>query len=240
MDLRPNGPWTPAVHEYLRHLVAAGFQGSPRVLRNEDNFEVLSFIDGDVAVDPEWQPGRGHLLPPFARTDDALERTGGMLRALHDASADFKPTITTYRFHPHPPLPGEVISHGDLGPWNTVYRGGLPIAFIDWDAAQPIAPLTDLAAAAWSFVPLASPRQLAEAGFEPLPDIARRLRSFLDAYGLTDRHAILPELQRSILSAAEQINYRPVNAHEAAEALQYKAQELEWLHDMTPHLAAAL
>jgi hypothetical protein len=36
-----------------------------------------------------------------------------------------------YRFHPHPPLPGEVVSDGDLGPWNTVYRDGAPVAFID-------------------------------------------------------------------------------------------------------------
>jgi hypothetical protein len=29
---RPTGPWSPAVHEYLRHLASAGFEGSPRVL----------------------------------------------------------------------------------------------------------------------------------------------------------------------------------------------------------------
>jgi hypothetical protein len=67
--LRPMGPWSPAVHEYLRHLEAAGFAGSPRVLGTEGNREVLTFIDGDVAVDPRWQPGHGHRLPPYARTD---------------------------------------------------------------------------------------------------------------------------------------------------------------------------
>ncbi len=30
--LRPMGPWSPAVHEYLRYLEAAGFGGAPRVL----------------------------------------------------------------------------------------------------------------------------------------------------------------------------------------------------------------
>ena len=64
--------------------------------------------------------------------------------------------MTTYRFHPHPPLPGEVVSHGDLGPWNTVYRDGAPVAFI----------------------PLAPPAQLAQAGFDPLPDSPERLRLF--------------------------------------------------------------
>jgi hypothetical protein len=70
--LRPIGPWSPAVHEYLQHLEAAGFEGSPRVLGTEGNREVLTFIDGDVAMDPHWEPGHGHRLPPYARTDLAL------------------------------------------------------------------------------------------------------------------------------------------------------------------------
>ncbi len=58
------------------------------------------------------------------------------------------------------------------------------MAFIDWDTAQPVDPLDDLAAAAWTFVPLGPPGQLAEAGFDPLPNLPARLRTFLDAYGL--------------------------------------------------------
>ena len=44
--LRPMGPWSPAAHEYLSHLDAAGFEGSPRVLGTEGDREVLTFIDG--------------------------------------------------------------------------------------------------------------------------------------------------------------------------------------------------
>jgi len=51
-------------------------------------------------------------------------------------------------------------------------------------------------------VPLAPPGQLAEAGFEPLPDLAARLRVFVDAYGLTDRTAILPALECCVLDGA--------------------------------------
>src|SRR6266704_1079831 len=165
---RPTGPWSPAVHEYLRHLAAAGFEGSPRVLATGDGWEDLTYIEGEVAADPDWQPGRGNRLPPQARTDRALAGAGRLLRALHEAAAGFEPTVTTYRFHPHPPLPGEVVSHGDLGPWNTVYRDGAPVAFIDWDGAEPVDPLADLADAAWAFVPLAPPAQLTQAGFDPL------------------------------------------------------------------------
>jgi hypothetical protein len=67
------GPWSPAVHEYLRYLEAAGFAGSPRVLGTQGDREVLTFIEGDVAVDPAGSPGAGTgsrpmpgLMPPSA------------------------------------------------------------------------------------------------------------------------------------------------------------------------------
>jgi len=217
--LRPMGPWSPAVHEYLRHLAAAGFGGAPRVLGIEGTQEVLTFIDGDVPNDPRWQPGHGHRLPPYARTDLALRGAAELIRKLHSAASGFQPAITSYRFHPHPPREGEIVSHGDLGPWNTVYRHGIPVAFIDWDSAQPVDPLADLANTAWTFVPLAPSGQLSEAGFDPLPDLPARLRMFLDAYGLTDRKAILPALQRGKLDEPE---------------------PLRWLQDISTDLARAL
>jgi hypothetical protein len=227
--LRPMGPWSPAVHEYLRYLQTTGFEGSPRVLGIEDNREVLTFIDGDVAMDPQWQPGHGNRLPPYARTDLALRAAADLLRKLHSAAAGFQPAITNYRFRPRPPRAGEIISHGDLGPWNTVYRDGIPVAFIDWDSAQPVDPLADLADAAWTFVPLAPPGQLIEAGFDPLPDLPARLRMFVDVYGLTDRTAILAALERSMLGEAED---RPRNAVDAAM--------LHWFRGVSMDFARAL
>jgi hypothetical protein len=70
-----------------------------------------------------------------------------------------------------------------------------------------------------SGAPLAPPEQLSEAGFDPPPDLPARLRMFVDAYGLTDRQAILPALQRCELDLA---------------------QELGWLQDISPDLARAL
>jgi hypothetical protein len=100
--LRPMGPWSPAVHEFLRHLEAAGFGGSPRFLGTEGDMEVLTFIEGDAAVDPQWQPGHGNRLPPYARTEAALRGTAELIRELHTAAAGFHPAITSYRFHPAP------------------------------------------------------------------------------------------------------------------------------------------
>jgi len=113
----------------------------------------------------------------------------------------------------------------------------VPVAFIDWDAAGPVEPLVDLAAAAWEFVPLLAPEQLREAGFDPVPDISARLRLFLHTYGLSDHRAVLPALQRCRLLVAERIKYAPVNPAEAAEALEHHARELRWLHHVMPDLA---
>jgi aminoglycoside phosphotransferase (APT) family kinase protein len=193
-----------------------------------------------VATDPAWQPGRGHRLPAPARSEATLIAAGGLVRQLHEASRGYEPAHTEYRFHPHPPRAGEIVSHGDLGPWNTVYRAGVPVAFIDFDAAGPVDPLLDLATAAWAFVPLAPPHQLREAGFDPVPDLPARLRLFVDAYGLTDRRAVLPALHRCRLVAAERVKYHPVDAAGAADSFEHLARELRWVHGIAAELRSAL
>jgi Ser/Thr protein kinase RdoA (MazF antagonist) len=240
--LRPLGPWSESVHEYLRYLAAAGFDAAPRVLGVRDGREELTYLDGEVAADPSWQPGRGHRLPEFARSEEALVAAGRLVRRLHVASRGFVPRHVEYRFHPHPPRPGELICHGDLGPWNTVYRDGLPVAFIDWDAAGPREPLLDLAAAAKAFVPLVPERQLREAGFDPPPDLGARLRLFVDAYGLEAdrRREILPALRDAHLAAAASIRCWGLDAEGAAGALAFVAGELRWLHTVLPALERAL
>jgi hypothetical protein len=237
---RPMGPWSAAVHEYLRHLESAGFSGAPRVLGVEDDREILTYLDGEVAADPDWVPGRGAHLPEYARTDEALAGAARLIRELHEAARGFTPRSVGYRFAPHPPGPGQLVSHGDLGPWNTVYRDGVPAAFIDWDAAGPVEPLVDLASAAWAFVPLAPRRRLRESGFDPVPDLPARLRIFVDAYGLTDRRTILPALQRSKIVEAGGVEHWPIGPADAAVSLTFFADELRWLDDVRAGLYRAL
>ena len=89
---------TPAVHDLLHHLETKGFDGKSR--------EMLSFIEGHVSLDGEW--------PEVLHRDEGLVAVVELIARFHDAVADYVPD---------PPLaPGEIMCHGDPGPWNIVWR----------------------------------------------------------------------------------------------------------------------
>jgi hypothetical protein len=229
---RPLARWSAAVHELLRHVEASGFDAAPRVIAVEETTEVLTFIRGDVPADPDWQPGMPTRLPAYVLSDEAIIATGALLRRLHDSVHGFEPTETGYRFHPHRPGPHEIVSHGDLGPWNTVYRDGSPVAFIDWDSAQPTEPLIELASAAWSFIPLGP--------HEPPGDGRRRLRLLVDAYGPDDRSSVITALKDCKLISLEQVRHWRLGPADSAAALEHRAGELRWLQTVVDDLSAGL
>ncbi|WP_326644114.1 aminoglycoside phosphotransferase family protein [Nonomuraea fuscirosea] len=178
---RPAGPWTPAVHALLRHLEARGFTGAPRAHGlDEHGREVLDFVPGEAADYP---------LPAWSRTDDALTRAARLLRGYHDATADFAPPPDAVWYFP-PVEPAEVVCHGDVAPYNCVFRHGRPVALIDFDTAHPGPRIWDVAYAAYRFLPLHEP---GDHDGLPLGEQARRLRLFADAYGLgaADRAALV-------------------------------------------------
>jgi aminoglycoside phosphotransferase (APT) family kinase protein len=173
---RPVGPWTPAVHALLRHLEAAGFDECPRVLGLDDQGrEVLTYIEGESATRP-W--------PDVLLQDAGIEMLAGLLRRYHDAVADFVPSPgAVWRVGAVPLLPGQVIRHGDFGPWNTIWREGRLVGLIDWDFAEPGPAIFDLAQLAWFGVPLSDGGGVANAGFSSAPDLSNRLRVITETYG---------------------------------------------------------
>ncbi|MFI6179537.1 phosphotransferase enzyme family protein [Nonomuraea sp. NPDC051191] len=171
---RPTGPWTPAVHALLGHLAARGFRGAPAGHGiDAQGREVVDFVPGEVPNDP---------LPGYVRSDAALGAVARLLRGYHDATEDFPlDGAATWYFPPREPA--EVICHGDVAPYNCVFRDGRPVALIDFDTAHPGPRLWDVAYAAYRFVPLGDPRH---EGAGPVAEQARRLRLFADAYGLAE------------------------------------------------------
>ncbi len=77
----------------------------------------------------------------------------------------------------HDTFVGEVICHGDFGPWNIVWREGMPFAAIDFDDVHAGDPADDVAHALRTFVGY---------GFAPGEpvELVRRTRVALSAYGV--------------------------------------------------------
>ena len=78
---RTAGAWTPTIHALLRHVRAAGFCAVPEPLGiDAQGREILSLLPGRVATYP---------LEEFVLAEQTLVRVARMLRAYHDATADF-------------------------------------------------------------------------------------------------------------------------------------------------------
>ena len=75
-------------------------------------------------------------------------------------------------------------------------------------------------------MPLAPAGQLGEAGFHSLPDLPARLRLFVDAYGLTDRTAILPALRRFKRDEPEALHWLQGAFPDPARAPRRSAQSI--------------
>jgi hypothetical protein len=230
---RTAGPWTPTVHAFLDHLRGEGVDGAPAVLgRDDQGRELLSYIEGDVLADPGWRPGQPTPWPEYARSEGALVAAGRLLRRLHEASATFRPVDAVWKQHEHPTLlPGEIVCHGDVGPHNTVYRDGEPVALIDWETIRPNLPLVELGVGAWHYVPLGDDAYFDRSDFPEKPDLPLRLALFADAYGVRDADAVIWALQQAKQRSVEAMRHWPVAPGDAARFLRVVAHELSWLQE---------
>ncbi len=175
---RPTGPWTPVVHVLLRHLEAVGFAGAPRVLGVDDEGrEILSFLKGSAATRP-W--------PPALRAEHGLVALGRWLRDYHQAVRGFvPPSDAEWQVPGLHWRPGQIVRHGDLGPWNSIWDGDRLVGVIDWDFVEPGEPIDDIAQLAWYAVPLRGAEQCQLAGFAETPDLRARLRLLCATCGVT-------------------------------------------------------
>jgi len=84
--------------------------------------------------------------------------------------------------------PGQVICHGDFGPWNIVWVGTTPVGLLDFEYARPGDPLDDVAYACEYFVPFRDDAEcLRWLHYPKPPDRRRRISIFAEAYGSTQR-----------------------------------------------------
>jgi len=177
---RRAGPWTPAVHALLRYLEHAGFPAPRIVGMDTRGREVLHYIEGEA------HNGTTEPLPRALLADELLISAAKLLRRYHDAVAEFRPPPNA-RWRLIAPTRYEVICHNDWTPWNALLRGGRVEVMLDWDLAGPGTRVWDVANAAYAWVPLIALSHLAPT----LSEQIRRLRLFVDSYGLRDRSEVL-------------------------------------------------
>jgi len=145
---RPPEHCTPLMREVLLHLEQVRFDAAPRWLGfDERGRGVLSWVDGETFTN------RGQMHPyigdPPSRVTFSDEQVAAVMRLLR-------------RYHDT--FGGDVICHGDFGPWNIVWRQEFPSAVIDFDNAYRGDAADDVAYALRMFVgygfALADPAEL--------------------------------------------------------------------------------
>jgi hypothetical protein len=224
---RPVHPWTATIHQLLRHLEAVGFPYSPRVLGfDADGREVLTFIEGESGPD-----GWAKVVE-----DEGLVAMARLLRDYHQAVAGFRPADeAAWAAHTGPAGQGELICHGDFGPWNLVWQGRRPVGILDWDYAWPTRAVHDVAYALEYVAPFRDDDEcLRLLRYPEPPDRRRRLELFAHAYGLTSTAGLVDEvigqqrqvLERSRLLAAQQ--RQPQAAWQASGYFDEVAQRIRW------------
>ena len=236
---RPLGPWSPTVQAFLAHLRRKGFNGAPLPLGfDAEGREVLEYIPGETLATPQEPDGPVILLPyPEAwRSDDALRAAGELIRSLHEAARGFSTKHAHWRLHDKPMRAGEIMCHADHGPWNTVYREGLPVAFIDWDSARPDEPILDLAQAAWHFVPLVDDADAQAMGLQDI-EYGPRLRTFLAAYELDKMKLRSIEALRLAKERESDLpQFWGLGPEDEARFIDGLRQELRWLSEHATEL----
>jgi len=194
------------VQALLRHLETVGFSGAPRALGYDARGrEVLTFVDGVVP----------HGLP-FVLTDAQLLSAATLIRGYHDATATSPLRCGQ-----------EVVCHGDLGPHNTVFRGGAAVAIIDWDVqVAPGRRVVDFAHAVWCFADVTEDAV-------PVVEQARKVALMCSAYPGMTPVAIIGELTARFSRArAEHAAAGRIGAVEVFERL------ITWTQANSEQLAA--
>jgi hypothetical protein len=198
---RPMHPWSDTIHELLRHLEAVGFPYSPRVLGiDSDGREILTYIGGESGP-----AGWAKVV------DDAgLVAMARLLRDYHNAVAGFRPrTKAFWAGRAGPPAEGELICHGDFGPWNLVWQGHRAVGILDWDYAWPSQAVHDVAYALEYVVPFRDYGECRRSlRYSAPPARQRRLERFAEAYGLSSTAGLVDEVinqQQLVLNRARQL-----------------------------------
>lgn len=173
---RPIEFWQPAVADLLKYLESKDFPYSPKFLGIDDQGrEVVSYLEGESGK-AGWYK---------IHSENGLRNYAKLLRRYHDTVAGYRPPVELeWANGRHGLNNNQLICHGDFGPWNIVWKGEEPVGIVDWDLAHPNSPQYDILYALEYAAPFRDDDMVVSwHHFESVPDRAKRVEIFLDAYG---------------------------------------------------------
>lgn len=204
---RPSSPASSFTRVLLNHLEDVGFDGAPKYIGiDEKDRDILSFLPG-------WVPAKFQEF-----TDDQIQAAGTLLRRFHAATLGSKLVND-----------GLVVCHHDPGPNNTVFKEGIPVAFIDFDFAAPGNPIEDIGYMAWTWC-ISSKLNRGTPGFQ-----ANQVRLIVDSYGLSSSErrplfdSILRRQSQNIVFWTDRISGIPglqTSREEIQSRVRWSEQEL--------------
>lgn len=225
---RPAGPQSRTVHAFLRHLREQGLDCVPEPLTLDGETETLRLIPGESGGDGWRHQHDEHGLRSAAR----------LLRRVHDASTGWVPPDDAVFDAPPTATGGDVLVHGDPGPWNFVWRDGEAVGLIDWDFLHPAPRLDDVAYALLWFAPMRDDASALEwHHFPQVPDRRGRIEAFLDAYGMPADFDVAEAVVRRRRATIEHVRHHADLGHEpqrtwvAEGSLEEEAAEIRWIEE---------
>lgn len=233
---RPAGAWSATVHDFLRHLRGQGLDCVPEPVGIEGDVERLVFIEGDSGGDA-WQ---------HQHSEAGLRSAARLLRLVHDASVGWQPPADAiFRVADVEADAESVWCHGDVGPWNMVWRGDEAVALIDWDFLHRGPRLDDVAYGLQWFTPARDDDNALEwHHFPAVPDRARRVSVFLDAYGdglppfdVAETIAARMEVTMAQELALAEAGVEPQRTWVAEGSQEWAAGEVRWVREHARLLA---
>jgi Ser/Thr protein kinase RdoA (MazF antagonist) len=202
---RPSKQSSAFVGRLLALLHERGFAAAPRHLgQDEQGRDVLTFLEGEVPAELE-----------SAFSDETLAAAARIVRSYHDATA----ASALAAGH-------EVVCHNDLSPCNFVFRRGVPVAVIDFDAAAPGRRLEDVGYALFLWLDLSSEGPSAA-------EQARRIDVFCAAYGVPSGGPVVDAILEAVGRNADSLD----GAGRAEDAAWWRAQRV-WIEQHRGELLA--
>ena len=192
----PRQHWSTAVHALLGYLTEAGFAEAPAPAplavdeadRDWDDVGYIEGVGGDDAC----------LL---VQSDEAVAAVAQLLRRYHDLVAQWRPVTQPVWFDGQRGAGdgGEhLVCHGDVGPWNLVWRGGALVGLIDWEYATIGTRRQDIAYALHYLVPFRDRSYWQGVlGMPVRPRRRHRMAVFAEAYGIRVDEELVDEVLAS-------------------------------------------